>query len=165
MEREGCEYLAILLVNRCGGVCSILIPTASNMNTWGVLLKNSFFFRVQEWQLRVWKEKEKLRKFINLTLIYKILNKDNGSSMTMCIIIILGKGTSPDFVQLVGRSMRFPDKCVYQVQLQCYFVRSVASPVTLLHAHLTWWTCLANPSGGGRTGRGGSLLWIIKQKY
>lgn len=61
------------------------------MNTWGVLLKNSFFFRVQEWQLRVWKEKEKLRKFINLTLIYKILNKDNGSSMTMCIIIILGK--------------------------------------------------------------------------
>lgn len=123
--------------------------------------KNStlfFFFPCARMATQCMKTEEQLIEFISLTLIYKILQEDNGSSLVMCSIIILGEEKLSWLCAAGTKSKRLFDKCVYQVHLQCYFVRSVAVSVILLYAHLTWWTSLANPSGGGRIGRGGSLF-------
>lgn len=122
-------------------------------------------FQVQEWQLKVWKQKEKLIEFISLPLIYMIVNEDNGSAMAMCILIALGK-KNLSWLGVIGREMQAVpcQVCLPSTSAVISYAHSVASPVIPLSAHLTWWTCLANPSGGGRSGKWGSLLWVIGKK-
>lgn len=122
------------------------------------------FFHVQEWQLQVWKQKEKLIGFFSLTLIYTILDEDNRSSVTVFIIITLGK-ENLSWLCATGRETReVPWQVCLSSASAVLFCTLSCIPVILLHAHLTWWTCLANSPGGGRTGRGGCLFWITKQK-
>lgn len=62
------------------------------MNSWEVLQKKEqILFLYMRVAAKSMKAPEKLREFISLTLIYKILNEDNGSSLIMCRIITLGK--------------------------------------------------------------------------
>jgi hypothetical protein len=50
-----------------------------------------FFFTCARMATQCMKTEEQLIEFISLTLIYKILQEDNGSSLVMCSIIILGE--------------------------------------------------------------------------
>ena len=92
VERKGYGSPATLLINCYGEGCSVLIWATNEMNSRGVLQKKERIpFSCTRMATQSMKAEEKLIGFISLTLIYKILNKDSGSSLITCSIITFGK--------------------------------------------------------------------------
>ena len=82
----------------------------------------------------------------------------------MCSIIALGKENLFWLCAIGSEKQEFPWQVCLSSPPAVSFCTLGFSPCHSLHADLTWWACLANPSGGGRTGRGGGFLWVIKWK-
>lgn len=82
----------------------------------------------------------------------------------MCSIIALGKENLFWLCAIGSEKQEFPWQVCLSSPPAVSFCTLGCSPCHSLHADLTWWACLANPSGGGRTGRGGGFLWVIKWK-
>lgn len=127
--------------------------------------KNGFLFSGTRMATQSMKAERKINRVYQLTLDLHDCEWGQWDAMAMCILIALVK-KNLSWLGVIGREMQAVpcQVCLPSTSAVISYARSVASPVIPLSAHLTWWTCLANPSGGGRSGKWGSLLWVIGKK-